>query len=331
MSTERDLRDIGRVKLASHATLAPTNAGSELVAVSVGSGGEAIALWATSAGAEAMRSQTVSPGFAKFPDSRTERPVAARVSTYHPSPGHEVEIRDLEIGFPTVQPLPEGRALIVGARCRWRPEGAERNAIVVDADGRLVADGILGDGIGEVLTTPSGQIWVGYFDEGVFGNYGWGAPGPAPIGSHGIVRFSSELSATWHYPYDAEGGAIADIYALNVVGETAWSCYYTDFPIVRIESDAITTWRGGPSGAKALIVDGSRCVLIGGYGPERDRVLIGSLTPEGFVPEASGVLSLPGRAKAGRRRLVARGAELHAFVGPRWYKIAVADLVELIS
>ena len=320
MNTNRDVRNIGPVEVALHAVLTPEGVEDELVATSVGPNGEAIALWATVASAEAMRSHTVSPGFASFPDPRTERPVAARVMVYHPSLESNVAISGLEIAFPKVQPLPGGQTLIVGARCRWHAGGPERNAIVVDADGRLAADGTLGDGIEEVLATPSGRIWVGYFDEGVFGNFGWGGPGPEPIGSPGIVCFAPDLVTAWRYPYDADGGSIADAYSLNVDGETAWSSYYTDFPIVRIESDVITTWRGGPAGARALIVDDGRCALI------EARVLAGSLTPNGFVPQRTGVLTLPDGNNLGRCRLVARGAELHVFVESRWYKIAVADI-----
>jgi hypothetical protein len=188
-----------------------------------------------------MRSRTESPGFASFPDPRTHRPVVARVVTYNPRPERDAAIADLEIAFPKVQPLPGDRTLIVGARCRWRPDGPERNAIVIDANGRREADGTLGDGVQEVLTTPSGMVWVGYFDEGVYGNYGWGAPGPEPVGSHGIVRFAPDLTVDWQYPYDAEGGAISDVYAMNVDAETVWSSYYTDFPIVRIAQDEVST------------------------------------------------------------------------------------------
>lgn len=326
MDTNRDMRNVGPVELALHASLVPTGVEDQLVAISAGPNGEAIALWATVAGAEAMRGRTVSPGFASFPDPRTERPVSARVRVYHPSPVRDVAINGLENGYPLVQPLPDDRTLIVGARCRWHADGPERNAIVVDADGGLVADGTLGDGIEEVLATRSGRIWVGYFDEGVFGNFGWGGPGPEPIGSPGIICFASDLVAAWRYPYDADGGSIADAYSLNVDGETAWSSYYTDFPIVRIRSDVITTWRGGPSGTRALIVDDDRCALIGGYGADRNRVLVGSLTSEGFVPDRVGVLTLPDGTELGHCRIVARGAELHVFVESRWYKLAVADI-----
>lgn len=87
-----------------------------------------------------------------------------------------------------------------------------------------------------------------------------------------------------------------------------------------------TTWRGGISGARALVVDDGRCALIGGYGEHRNRVVVGSFTPDGFEPDTSGVLSLSGAAEPGACRLVTRGAELHAFVGLQWYKVSLADL-----
>ena len=58
-------------------------------------------------------------------------------------------------------------------RCRWRRDGPDRNAVLYDADGQVVSEHVLGDGIGHVLATSTGQVWVGYFDEGIYGNYGW--------------------------------------------------------------------------------------------------------------------------------------------------------------
>ena len=34
-----------------------------------------------------------------------------------------------------------------------------------------------------------GRIWVSYADEGVYGNFGWGQPGPPPVGAAGLVCF----------------------------------------------------------------------------------------------------------------------------------------------
>jgi len=299
----------------------------ELVAASVGPYGEAIALWAAPAVAGAMLGRRVDAGGASFPDARTGRPAQAQVLTYWPDAVHARGVPAVELAYPMVQPLPGDRTLIVGARCWWRAEGAEQNAVVLDPEGNTTVTGTLGDGIEEVLTTPAGQIWVGYFDEGVFGNYGWGGPGPEPIGSAGIVRFGLDLTATWRYPHGAAGGGVFDAYALNVEEETAWSCYYADFPIVRIESGSVTTWRNEIAGARALLVGGEYCALYGGYGTDRNRVVVGKLTSDRFAVDRSCVLTLPDGGELGPCRVVARGQELHVFVERRWYRIDLDDLL----
>jgi hypothetical protein len=135
---------------------------------------------------------------------------------------------------------------VAGARCRWRPDGPDRNAVLYDADGQAVSEHVLGDGIAHVLATSTGQVWVGYFDEGIYGNYGWGrADSEEPVGAYGIVRFSPGLEPAWHYPKHTEVGpwdAVSDCYALNVDDTSTWACYYSDFPVVRIRDGAVTGW-----------------------------------------------------------------------------------------
>lgn len=152
-----------------------------------------------------------------------------------------MQINDLKLAHPFVQPLPGDKVLVVGARSGWRPEGADRNAVIYDAEGRTVAEDVLGDGIEHVLTTTAGDIWVGYFDEGIFGNYGWGLRGPRPVGSCGLIRFSSALQPAWHFPPKG-ATSISDCYALNVTDDEVWTCYYTGFPVVRIRDGLLTAW-----------------------------------------------------------------------------------------
>ena len=59
--------------------------------------------------------------------------------------------------------------------------------------------------------------------------------------------------------------AIYDCYALTLQGNTLWSCYYGDFPIVRVERGSVRHWRNDVAGAGALI-DGAHILLAGGYG-----------------------------------------------------------------
>jgi hypothetical protein len=293
------------VSLRHHGDLTAPQPDDELVAVSIGPSGEAVALWSPPAGRTALLGRV-----------KDRPPVAVRVATYWPDPGPFVDIPDFDLAFPTPAPMPDGRVLVVGSRCRWRSGGADRNAVVFDDAGVRVHEGVVGDGIEHVFTTSTGEIWVGYFDEGVFGNYGWGGPGPDPIGAGGIVRFAADLSLRWSFPLNT---SMADCYALNVDDHEVWACYYTGFPIARIADDRIRHWTNEAArGVKALIVASTRCVLVDGYGEaSRGGLLVGELADSSFVPIGHRVLDLP----PGPVRYVGRGNELNVFANNQWYKL----------
>jgi hypothetical protein len=227
-----------------------------------------------------------------------------------------VEIPELPLGFPTPAPRPDGQVLVVGARCQWRSSGPDHNAVVYDHTGQPILDGVFGDGIAHVYTTATGQAWVGYFDEGVFGNRGWGRPGPAPLGATGIVHFDTDLRPQWSFP---ESTSMADCYSLNVDSWAVWACYYTDFPVARIVNGGVTHWANvAARGANALLVAGTRCVLVGGYNPaDRGRLLVGDLDRDAFRPREERRLDLPDHPV----RLIGRSDQLHIFHGPHWYKV----------
>lgn len=306
MDIQQEADERGPVTPVLRGRLEPADVADELLAASVGPDSAAIALWTSSTAAEA-------------------RPVPARVTRHNPGLISVVEIPELDVAYPKVQPLPGGRTLVVGARCRWRPEGAERNAVIFDADGRKSAEGTLGDGIQEVLTTPTGRIWVGYFDEGVYGNYGWGGPGPEPVGSPGLVQFTDAFEVAWQYPDDADGGDISDAYSLNVEGEIAHVCYYADFPLVCIDADVLQTWKNTAVSPQAIAVSDTRCAMFGGYGGDANRLLFGRLTPGGFQPTHRATVTLPTQAGLPRLRphVVGRGATLHFFAGLDWYSLSL--------
>lgn len=97
---------------------------------------------------------------------------------------------------------------------------------VLDKRGNLIRALDLGDAIEHVSTTPEGHIWVGYFDEGVFGN---------GIGREGLICFDSAGAQVFKYAEFAENHElpfISDCYSLNVVGSSVYVSYYTDFPLV---------------------------------------------------------------------------------------------------
>ncbi|MFB9855208.1 hypothetical protein ACFFMR_32995 [Micromonospora andamanensis] len=213
-----------------------------------------------------------------------------------------------------MQPLPDGAILLVDARSRGGP-----NAEIWSADGTRLRQGHLGDAIENVLTTPSGAIWVGYFDEAM------GGAGPQ---GHGLARFTPDLEPGWVYPHRADLPPIDDCYALNVAGETAWSCAYTAFHLVAVDNDQAIDYGMAPQrGANALLTDGSTGAMIGGYGPEYDLVTPFHIVEDHAVTTGGQCrLVLPDGLEVRERRIYGNGTEMHVFIGRSWYRVDLAQV-----
>ena len=305
--------------------------GDVRVCASVGPAGEVVAMWTTAEGLDAVTSRTVSAGGASFPDPGAARPVAARVTVHAPDLAAVTPIAALTLAHITVQPMPGDRFLVVGARSRWRPGGPDRNGVLYDADGQVVSDHVLGDGIEHVLATSSGQVWAGYFDEGIYGNYGWGrADTEQPVGAYGIVRFSPGLEPGWHYPGYSEAGSwgpIDDCYALNVDDTGAWACYYSGFPVVCIRDGIVTGWHNDIRGARALAVTDSRVALFGGYGPDYDRLAVAEFGADRAGPAGEYRVVLPdGEPLPAGTQVIGRGSRLHFLTDTSWYQLDMDDI-----
>lgn len=301
-------------------TLAAPEGFSALVTVRIGPDGP-VAVWSTPEGRDALESHRSVPGGGSFPRTRADAtPVALAAYPDGTTPTGVVRT-SISVTFPLVQPLPDGAYLLVGSRCEWRPDGPEKNAVIVGADGEVVRRGTLGDGIQDVQTDRDGGIWVSYFDEGVFGNFGWGAPGPPPLGSAGLVLWSGELTKEWEF---TDGGStlISDCYALNVSDDGVLACSYTDFPLIRIRDDVVSVApTDGIVGPAGILADGDTIAVIDAHARTR-RILIGQFGST-FRPTSRARLRIPRAPDPARTRLTCRGASAHYFVDADWYR---ADL-----
>ena len=237
----------------------------------------------------------------------------------------------LTLAHITVQPMPGDRFLVVGARCRWRRDGPDRNAVLYDARGQVVSEHVLGDGIAHVLATSTGQVWAGYFDEGIYGNYGWGqAESEPPVGAYGIVQFSPELEVAWHYPHYTAAGPwepVNDCYALNVADACTWACYDSDFPVVCIRDGTVTGWHNHIKGVQALAVAGSRVALFGGYGPDHDRLALTELGAGRARLAGEYRVVLPGgQPLPPGTQVTGRGPLLHFLADSNWYQLDIGGI-----
>jgi hypothetical protein len=149
-------------------------------------------------------------------------------------------------------------------------------ANVYDGSGALMRTLSLGDAIEDLQTLPDGNIWVSYFDEGVFGE---------GISTQGLVCFDRSGKPVFRYRDDSALNRlppIDDCYALNVaMNGDVWINYYSDFPLVLIRDLKIKQdWREFGSVGSAFAVNGDRLIYL------RDsKLMIRSLDAAGTPKE----------------------------------------------
>jgi hypothetical protein len=182
--------------------------------------------------------------------------------------------------FPVFDRFPDGRWLIAAARKTAEHElDALLDRVLAD-DGREPTRLQLGDGIMHLKIDRSDRIWVGWFDEGVFGNDHWRVPGLEwPPSAYGLAAFDEAGAALRVSSGASPELQISDCYALNVVGDQAWACTYPGSPISMSNEGTPFIWwpTDLPGSVAALAIEGSHFLAAGGFGDQGNRVILGRL------------------------------------------------------
>lgn len=228
----------------------------------------------------------------------------------------------LEQPHPIIEQFPDGRWLVVHARSR-----GNGNARLLNHNGVEQRRFELGDGIEHAKIDDAGRIWVGWFDEGVFGNNTWRYPGRAwPPSAHGLAAFNDMGELAAHTTLNLE--SVADCYALNVFGKEAWACTYTDFPISKLGSEGERHWRTGLRGTRAIAVKAPFVLAAGGYSDDGNRVVL--LKLDDGAAQTIGEWRLP--FDVGYPQQVdlidARDDELHILSNQKWLRWSVSAFVQ---
>lgn len=213
----------------------------------------------------------------------------------------------------------------MGTRCDAGPDGAlEPNAFVPNADGAPARAFVLGDGIRDVFATRDGDLWVSYFDEGVYAGDG---VTPA-VGAPGIVRFDTDGRMRWAFRPPPDGLSIDDGYAMNVTADAVWAYSYSEFPLVWTDGrGAVRSWPSGVQGASAIAVDGHHVVFAGGYDGAWTALTCKALAETTFGPARGATLWSPtGGDFSPDAQRCGRGNELHVLDRGVWSSVRVADV-----
>lgn len=173
-------------------------------------------------------------------------------------------IENEEYNIHDIQLLPDNKILLVCSRSYYKgPNDFDKNGRIYSANGEFIEEILLGDGIQNTQSTKSGTIWTGFFDEGVFGNFGW----VNPIGASGLIAWDSSGKKLYDFEPKDNLDHICDCYALNVISTTeAWCYYYTEFPLVKINKFEIKDyWNVPVSGSDSFAVKDNYVLFRGGH------------------------------------------------------------------
>jgi hypothetical protein len=195
-----------------------------------------------------------------FVQSKTQNAHTYKVLTVGKDFVSELPIYNQRFNYHFVQPFNNDKLLLVGARTRYfNKDKYELNGKLFDLNGVLLKEILLGDGIQSLQVSKNGTIWTGYFDEGVFGNYGW----DNPIGASGLIAWNIDGEKI----FSNSRANICDCYALNVISDhDVWFYYYSDFKLCNIKDSEIQFFNPGISGSSGFIKYDSYYLFDKGFG-----------------------------------------------------------------
>jgi hypothetical protein len=234
-----------------------------------------------------------------------------------------------DVPFPIHDRFPDGRWLVVLSRTDNKPNG-----LILAPDGQLLRSIMLGDGIEHVKIDDVGRIWVGWFDEGIYGKSNWKWPGREwPVSSEGLACFDDTGGLLWTESEGAEMAGlksltIDDCYALNVSGQEVWASPYSDFPLLRGEvSRPSRVWKTNLSGPRALGVRYPFIVAAGSYKKDKYEVVVMRLDGKEAQPVQRCALSIQPDSPTAPICLDGRGDQIHLVQNGEWHMWRVADFV----
>ncbi|WP_143118528.1 SseB family protein [Actinomadura madurae] len=317
-----EILELPTAELQHRGKLEPPMDGDVLIDVSVSPLGDAVALWAQPAEHEELFAKDVWANGVRAPRTKLPRPVTARFVRYGRKP--IVVPLQTDLAVPLVQVLSGDRVLVVGARCRHRGgEGPEHNAAIYDKQGHLRATGTLGDGIERIRTDVGDGIWVGYGDEGIYGNFGWGGPeGPEPIGQRGLARFTDGLAIDRRFPVGTAWPLPVEACGFTLVGTTAWVTYHNgreDLVVQFEEAGRLEGWALEDTSGGTAVPVGPAVVLVGGQHGEHDLLTVVDLADAPPRPGPQYRLSLPDDAELGAYSWHEHRNTLHVFTDTTWW------------
>lgn len=237
---------------------------------------------------------------------------------------YTVNIDNQKWNYHLVQPIGNDRLVLVCARSLYYGRNKyDLNGKIFDLNGTFIKEFLLGDGIQDMKVTDKDVIWTSYFDEGVFGNYGW----DNPIGSCGLRSWNQEGEAIYIHN-NTDSNFICDCYAINVVNDNeVWFYYYTDFLLGKIKDGKIDYYDPKLSGADGFLIYDRYILFRGGY-DKRDEYRLFEFVKGGNLKETRMITFTDENDKIiAADNFDCRGSRLFLRAGSKLYSIDLVDII----
>lgn len=172
------------------------------------------------------------------------------------------------------QRLPDGGYALATSRSQI----GENNLQLFDDSGRFYTSFAIGDGIEHMVVDLRGQIWVGYFDEGIYGG--------DPLSSRGLSRFDQDGNLKYQWDYEKNGPIFdCDVLTVDEAG-AAWICPYSAYFVATIDDAGarIVLPKSPISILCGLLIDPTHLGFLGGidyHGFEDKNGVIFHPSPDG--------------------------------------------------
>jgi len=142
------------------------------------------------------------------------------------------------------------------------------------------------------------------------------------VSSSGLAQFDAAGSVLWGYNSEERSSSIDDCYALTLAGNTVWSCFYSNFPIISVDEGKVRQWQNSIGGAHALAIEDGYALIAGGYNEQAGRVALLRLGED--EAELVGEIQIPVRPRGTPGLMQGSGNTLHIVEGAIWHRLSVA-------
>lgn len=190
----------------------------------------------------------------------------------------QIRIEQERYNIHGIQPLKDD-LLLLCCRCRRHSEGdIDRNARIYSRKGELLESLTMGDGIERMQTTSRGVIWAGYFDEGMFGSFGWG---DEPIGSPGLIAWDAGGKIIYQYEWSVDVPDFVCCWPVLDFNDDVWIKGYSECNLARIRDYKVESAWKAPKGIGRVAISGDLLLsqstydqdYLGVYRIQKDQIV----------------------------------------------------------